>query len=156
MLAGLATSRKYEILNSEKVSLDEKKFVFRIIAAIPQRASRGIISLAPRGMPAPQCHGERCGGASVIVERHLRLHVESGRRGYRVRVGKPQTVEMIEPKRPIRAVASGNLIEVAYEATPKRVVLAFGALAVARLALLGFDWEQYRRRERLQGVSSTK
>ena len=94
---GLAAVGKDEVLDTEKVALNEQKLLLVPVAALFQALGGGGIGigLALGCMPAPQGHGQGGGGFAVVVQRYLGLAAKGRGRGNGVGKGQPGGVEMV-------------------------------------------------------------
>jgi hypothetical protein len=63
---------------------------------------------------------------------------------------------MIEPERPIRAVASWNGFEACDELVPEPPILALCPLPITRLVSTRLHWEDRPRRKWFQRIAETK
>ena len=92
---GLAAVGKDEVLDTEKVALNEQKLLLVPVAALFQALGSGGIGLALGCMPAPQGHGQCGGGFAVVVQRYLGLAAKGRGRGNGLGKGEPGGVEMV-------------------------------------------------------------
>ena len=104
IFAGLAAVGKDEVLNAEKVTLNQQEFVGVPVAAVFQLGCGCGISEAFCLVPAPQGYCQRGGGFAVVVKRNLRFGAKGRGRWDGMGEGEPSGVEVVQPQWPVGAV----------------------------------------------------